>query len=53
MDTVHCLPIMHGWTSGLFPLWAVVNNDAMNIIHVSLQTQVFTSLDYSVQFSHV
>ena len=53
MDTVHCLPIIHWWISGLFPLLAIVNNDAMNIIHVSLQTQVFTSLDYSVQFSHV
>lgn len=31
MDTVHCLPIIRWWTSGLFPLWAIVNNDAMNI----------------------
>lgn len=40
-------PFIIWWTFGLFPLWTIVNNDAMNIhAQVCVWTPIFNSLGY-------
>lgn len=46
MERPHCdYPVISQWAFGLFPLWAVMNNAAVDIrVRVFVQTCVFTSL---------